>query len=127
MLSWCGDGVTIESVANKTHISVLIKEATPASAISCPYSLSLSLINDNENKTQKILMKDTQHRFWFGYINELLSFYEEQGVILHFTDYIFSGQTSAEALTCYLGIQPIGLMLFPDYVETFYEPERHVE
>lgn len=123
MLSWCGDGVTLEPAENKTQISVLIKEATPASAISCPSSLCVSLVNDNRNKTQKILMNDSQHRFWFGYESELLSFYKEQGIILVHTEYILSGQTSAEALTCYLGIQPIGLLLFPDYVETFYDPE----
>lgn len=124
MLSWCGDGVTLEPAENKTQISVLIKEATPASELSCPYSLTLSVVN-NRDKTQNILLKDTQHRFWFGYINELLSFYKEQGIILQKTEYIFSGCLSAEALTCYEGIQPLGLLLFPDYVETFYDPELH--
>lgn len=103
-------------------ISITIQEANLDNAVIPSSSMEISIRKRKNSDTYFIDLSEVQHRFWFGEVEELKNFYQKQKVqIIQFhTDYL--AFLKKMAVVSIKGIQPVGIMLFPDNVDMIYDP-----
>lgn len=106
-------------------INITIAEANLENCGNNAYFKEISMKKRKNSESFFMDFLEIQHRFWFGEINDLLQFYKKQKVQPIHQNRLYLAFDKKMAMVSINGIQPIGLMLFPDDVDFLYDPELH--
>ena len=122
----CGDAVSVHSDTKFVSVDVEITEANLNNAVELLSKVNVSLRKRKNSSEIFLNLYNREKRYWFGEEKEILDFFFFQGI--HLTESssgCYQASRRRKAVISIEGIQPIGLMLFPDNVDLFYDPELH--